>query len=229
MDGWCVSCRQTADRPARGILLGVWNSHSLSVCPAAKHKCVYVHACAHTTLFYYHCLWLANFETFYNHSHPSLYNTIAEDMTNKKEIKKWMNNWGYLGSPVRCSQNSTVCRSWWIMKTLFSRCISLHYFQNATKACVCGVRYYADHECSSRQVQFSRLDTVNVGRSPGCWIMDQRRTPAQPNAVWSDVTVISADCCGPQRADRPHYRLVHHTPGDTKHTSSNALTGTRLF
>lgn len=48
MDGWCVSCRQTADRPARGILQGVWNSHSLSVCPAAKHKRVYVHVCAHT-------------------------------------------------------------------------------------------------------------------------------------------------------------------------------------
>lgn len=39
-DGWlvCVSCRQTADRPARGILQGVWNSHSLSVWPAAKRK-----------------------------------------------------------------------------------------------------------------------------------------------------------------------------------------------
>lgn len=79
MDGWCVSCRQTADRPARGILQGVWNSHSLSVCPAAKHKCVYVHACAHTKLFYYHCLWLAIFGTFYNHSHPCLYNTTAQE------------------------------------------------------------------------------------------------------------------------------------------------------
>lgn len=48
MDGWCVSCRQTADRPARGILQGVWNSHSLSVYPAAKHKRVYVYARTHT-------------------------------------------------------------------------------------------------------------------------------------------------------------------------------------
>lgn len=60
---------------------------------------------------------------------------------------------------------------------------------------------YAARECSSCRVQHSRLDTVNVGQSPGCWIMDQRRTPAQPNAAWSDVTVISTDWCRPQRPD----------------------------
>lgn len=77
--------------------------------------------------------------------------------------------------------------------------------------CAC---YYADHECSSRRVQLSRRDTVNVGRSPGCWIMDQRRTPAQLNAVWSDVTVISADWHRPLRADSPLYGLVNqiHSP-----------------
>ena len=48
---------------------------------------------------------------------------------------------------------------------------TLHFFALLSKCykslyvCVC---YYADHECSSRQVQLSRLDTVNVGRSPGC-------------------------------------------------------------
>lgn len=73
------------------------------------------------------------------------------------------------------------------------------------------VCYYADHECSSCRVQLSRLDTVNVGRSPGCWIMDQRRTPAQLNAVWSDVTVISVDWWRPQRADSPLYGLVNPT------------------
>lgn len=99
---------------------------------------------------------------------------------------------------------------------------TLHFFALLSKCykslrecvCVCVrafVRYYADHECSSHRVQLSRLDTVNVGRSPGCWIMDQRRTPAQPNAVWSDVTVISVDWCGPQRADSPLYKLVNHT------------------
>lgn len=112
------------------------------------------------------------------------------------------------------------------MKTLFSRCISLHYFQNATKAgvCVCYVRYYVDHECSSRRVQLSRRDTVNVGWSPGCWIMDQRRTPAQPNAVWSDVTVISTDWCGPQRADSPAigWSTTHQETPNT--LSSNACT-----
>lgn len=129
-----------------------------------------------------------------------------------------MNNLGNLRSAVRWSLErergkKSACQCWWIMKTLFSRRISLHYFQNATKAavlsvCVC---YYAGCECSSRRVQLSRRDTVNVGRSPGCWIMDQRQTPAQLNAVWSDVTVISVDCCGPQRADSPLYGLVNHT------------------
>lgn len=100
-------------------------------------------------------------------------------------------------------------------------------------ACVCvRVCYYADHEYSSRQVQLSKLDTVNVGWSPGCWIMDQRRTPAQPNAVWSDVTVISADWSGPQRADSSLCRLVNHTHGHArggKRSSGRTWDDLRIF
>lgn len=238
MDDWCVSCRQTADRPARGILQGVWNSHSLSVCPAAKTVYIYVEvhgrACSHThtqKLVYYHSLWLAIFGAFYNHSHPHLYHSMAEKtwLTKKKLRSGWIIH-ATLGGTAKCSlKRNSVCQSEWIMKTLFSRCISSHYFQNATKAwmcaCVC-VCDYADRECSSCRVQRSRLDTVNVGRSPGCWIMDQRRTRAQPNAAWSDVTVISTDWCRPRRPDSP---AVH-----TGATCMFALThqqyeGTALF
>lgn len=132
-----------------------------------------------------------------------------------------MNNWGNLGSTVRCSlkQIQQCDRADELWKLCFHAaflCTTFKMLQKLVRVCL--VCYYADHECSSRRVQLSRLDTVNVGRSPGCWIMDQRRTPAQPNAVWSDVTVISADWCGPQRADSPRYRLVNHTAADTKHS-----------
>lgn len=70
MDGWCVSCRQTADRPARGILQGVWNSHSLSVWPAAKHErvCVCARARTHVFLEKYTCICFCSSR----HTSPSI-------------------------------------------------------------------------------------------------------------------------------------------------------------
>lgn len=154
-----------------------------------------------------------------------------------------MNNSGNLGSAVRCSlqkkikiQQCVSANELW--KLCFHAAFLCTTFKMLQKPACVYVCYYADHECSSRRVQLSRLDTVNVGRSPGCWIMDQRRTPAQPNAVWSDVTVISADWCRPQRADSPLYRLVNHThthtlrhshARDRKRSSANAHETIRAF
>lgn len=246
-DGWLVcelpaDSRQTSQRNPPGsmelpfaVCLPCSQNH-VYICGSARththhYKGMHTHACAHTQkLFYYHSLWLAIFGAFYNHSHPHLYNSMTEKtwLTKKKLRSGWIIH-TTLGRTAKCSlRRNSVCRSWWIMKTLFSRCISLHYFQNATKtwvcACVC-VCDYADHECSSCRVQHSRLDTVNVGQSPGCWIMDQRRTRAQPNAAWSDVTVIFTDWCRPRRPDSPAlhtdatcmYALTHQQTSANSH------------
>ena len=159
MDGGCVSCRQTADRPARGILQGVWNSHSLSVCPAAQN-CVYMYKCTHThtptnarthththKLFNYHSLWLA-IGTFYNHSHPRLYNSMVEKtwLAKKKLRSGWIIHTTLGRTAKRSLKRNSVCQSWWIMKTLFSRCISLHYFKMLQKP-VCECMHACLHVC----------------------------------------------------------------------------------